>query len=123
MSNRIFNLQGEYDPILTQVSQGYSNAAFVGKYLFPGVPVRKETGKTPEFGKEHLKIHDSLRAIHAQPKQISPEDISFTDYELNEHVLEFPIDWREAQASKELMDIENYAARALTESPSTRKGI
>lgn len=116
MAERIFNLQGETDPILTQVAQGYSNNAFVGKYIFPGVSVSKETGKTPEFGKEHLRMHDSVRAIHAQPKQFSSDEIAFTEYKLSEHVLEFPIDWRESEASKEIMELETYAARALMES-------
>lgn len=114
--NRIFNLQGEYDPILTEIAQGYKNQAFIGDELFPVVEVEKEFGKTPRFGLENLRIYDSIRAIKAQPKQTELEDFSFSEYRLEEHSLELPIDWRESEASKELVRLESYAARVVMDS-------
>ena len=40
------------NPLLTEISRGYSNASLIGTKLFPIVTVDKEGGKIPQFTKE-----------------------------------------------------------------------
>ncbi|MEI8210231.1 MAG: major capsid protein [Methylococcales bacterium] len=50
------------DPILSNVAQGYSNADFVGKFLFPPVPVHTSGGQIIEFGREAFRLYQARRA-------------------------------------------------------------
>ncbi len=61
------------DPVLTEISRGYTNAALIGTNLFPVVSVTKEAGKIPQFNKEAFKIYNTERAIRAKSNRISPE--------------------------------------------------
>lgn len=83
------------DPVLTNLAIGYSNDQFVGDALMPFVLVDKEGGKIPVFGKEHFKLYATERALRAKSNRISPEDIGAIDIALDEHDLEYPIDYRE----------------------------
>ena len=71
---RLSNLR-VVDPVLTNLSVGYSNADLVGDVLFPFVPVDKEGGKIPKFGKEAFKIYNTERALRARSNRINPEDV------------------------------------------------
>lgn len=83
------------DPVLTNLATGYTNAQFVGDQLMPFVFVDKEGGKIPLFGKEHFKAYSTERALRAKSNRINPEDIGEMDVALDEHDLEYPIDYRE----------------------------
>ncbi len=83
------------DPVLTNLATGYTNEQFVGDQLMPFVLVDKEGGKIPLFGKEHFKIYLTERALRAKSNRINPEDIGSVDVALDEHDLEYPIDYRE----------------------------
>lgn len=83
------------DPVLTNLAIGYSNDQFVGDALMPFVLVDKEGGKIPVFGKEHFKLYATERALRAKSNRIAPEDIGAIDIALDEHDLEYPIDYRE----------------------------
>lgn len=83
------------DPVLTNLATGYSNEQFVGDLLMPFVLVDKEGGKIPLFGKEHFKVYATERALRAKSNRINPEDIGTVDVALDEHDLEYPIDYRE----------------------------
>lgn len=83
------------DPVLTNLAVGYTNAQLVGDQLMPFVLVDKEGGKIPLFGKEHFKIYNTERALRAKSNRINPEDIGGVDVALDEHDLEYPIDYRE----------------------------
>ena len=83
------------DPVLTNLATGYSNEQFVGDQLMPFVLVDKEGGKIPLFGKEHFKIYATERALRAKSNRINPQDIGTVDVALDEHDLEYPIDYRE----------------------------
>lgn len=50
------------DPILSNVARGYKNPRYVGKNLFPAVPVMTSGGTIIEFGKEAFKRYNSRRA-------------------------------------------------------------
>lgn len=83
------------DPVLTSLATGYTNEQFVGDQLMPFVLVDKEGGKIPLFGKEHFKVYATERALRAKSNRINPEDIGSVDVAMDEHDLEYPIDYRE----------------------------
>ena len=83
------------DPVLTNLATGYTNEQFVGDQMMPFVLVDKEGGKIPLFGKEHFKVYSTERALRAKSNRINPEDIGEVDVALDEHDLEYPIDYRE----------------------------
>ncbi|GKT22533.1 hypothetical protein [Acidovorax sp. SUPP3334] len=83
------------DPVLSALAIGYSNAAFVGDQLLPFVTLDKEGGKIPRFGKEAFKVYATERALRAKSNRINPEDLDGIDVSLDEHDLEYPIDYRE----------------------------
>jgi len=91
---RLSNLR-VVDPVLTSLATGYTNEQFVGDQLMPFVLVEKEGGKIPLFGKEHFKVYSTERALRAKSNRINPEDIGSLDVALDEHDLEYPIDYRE----------------------------
>lgn len=83
------------DPVLTNLATGYTNEALVGDRLMPFVLVDKEGGKIPLFGMEHFKVYNTERALRAKSNRINPADIGGVDVALDEHDLEYPIDYRE----------------------------
>lgn len=83
------------DPVLTNLATGYSNEQLVGDQLMPFVTVEKEGGKIPLFGKDHFKVYQTERALRAKSNRINPDDIGELDVTLDEHDLEYPIDYRE----------------------------
>lgn len=91
---RLSNLR-VVDPVLTGLAVGYTNEQLVGEQLMPFVYVDKEGGKIPLFGKEHFKVYSTERALRAKSNRINPEDIGGVDVALDEHDLEYPIDYRE----------------------------
>jgi hypothetical protein len=91
---RLSNLR-VVDPVLTNLATGYTNEQFVGSVLMPFVQVEKEGGKIPLFGKEHFKVYSTERALRAKSNRINPEDIGSVDVAMDEHDLEYPIDYRE----------------------------
>lgn len=91
---RLSNLR-VVDPVLTNLAIGYTNEQFVGDQLMPFVLVEKEGGKIPLFGKEHFKVYSTERALRAKSNRINPEDIGSVDVSMDEHDLEYPIDYRE----------------------------
>ena len=101
------------DPVLTTLARGYKNNELVGDKLFPFVPVDKEGGKIPEFGKEAFKIYNSKRAPRAKSNRMSPEGRTTIDFVLEEHDLEYPIDYREK--AEDLFDAERHATNVVTE--------
>lgn len=83
------------DPILTQLAQGYYNAELVCETLFPVVEVEKEGGKIPQFGRLAFRQQSTVRQVHGDSNRLTPEDVSVISVELEEHDVEYPIDYRE----------------------------
>lgn len=83
------------DPVLTNLATGYTNEALVGDRLMPFVLVDKEGGKIPLFGMDHFKVYNTERALRAKSNRINPADVGGVDVALDEHDLEYPIDYRE----------------------------
>ncbi|CBJ43007.1 hypothetical protein [Ralstonia solanacearum] len=109
---RLSNLR-VVDPVLTNLSIGYTNADLVGTVLFPYVPVDKEGGKIPKFGKEAFKIYNTERALRARSNRINPEDGDGVTISLDEHDLEYPIDYRESDEAA--FPLEAHATHVVTE--------
>ena len=101
------------DPVLTNLAIGYTNAALVAETLMPFVYTDKEGGKIPKFGKEAFKIYRTERALRAESNRMSPEDIGSVDVVLDEHDLEYPIDYREAAESA--FPLQRLAVNTVTE--------
>ena len=109
---RLSNLR-VVDPILTSLAIGYSNAQLVAEILMPFVYTDKEGGKIPKFGKEAFKLYQTERALRARSNRINPEDIGSVDVVLDEHDLEYPIDYREAAESA--FPLQRLAVNTVTE--------
>jgi hypothetical protein len=97
------------DPVLTNIARGYTNSAYVGTVLAPVVPVKKEAGKIPQFGKEAFKLYNTERAIRAKSNRLSPEGRTTIDFVLTEHDIEYPIDYREAE--EDIFNLQVYATQ------------
>jgi len=116
--SRLANLR-VVDPVLTQLAVGYSNAELIAEYLFPMVEVDKEAGKIPIFGKEKFRIYNTIRALRAKSNRIQPGDIDGKDIILDEHDLEFPIDYRED--SEAAFPLRAWATDVVTEGIQLRR--
>lgn len=101
------------DPVLTNLAVGYTNAQFVGSVLMPFVYLDKEGGKIPLFGKEHFKLYNTERALRAKSNRVNPEDIGSVDVAMDEHDLEYPIDYREDAESA--FPLQARATNTVTE--------
>ena len=101
------------DPVLSALAIGYSNAEFIGHHLLPFVEVEKEGGKIPKFGKDAFKVYKTERALRAASNRIDPEDPDDVTVALDEHDLEYPIDYREdAEAA---FPLQAHATYRVTE--------
>lgn len=116
--SRLSNLR-VVDPVLTQLARGYNPVGLVAEALFPFVPMEKEAGKVPAFGKEAFKIYSTERAIRASSNRINPEARTTVDVALTEHDLEYPVDYREEQ--EDLFPLEQYAMSVVVKAIQTRR--
>lgn len=101
------------DPVLTELSIGYSNDQFVADALLPWANVPKEGGKIPKFTKEAFRVRNTERALRAKSNRISPETLDSIDVILDEHDLEYPIDYREDAESA--FPLQSHATMVVTE--------
>lgn len=109
--DRLANLR-VVDPVLTELARGYENAEFVSELLFPVAPMSKEAGKIPQFGKEAFKVYNTERALRAKSNRVSPEGRTTIDVVLEEHDLEYPVDYREAE--EDMFNAEENATLVAT---------
>jgi hypothetical protein len=101
------------DPVLSTISQSYSNASMVADFLFPNVQVDKMKGKIPVFGKRAFQIMETDRAIRAQSNRISPEDITLEEFETIENDVEMAIDYLEEEEASDYFRYEQKVAKDL----------
>jgi len=101
------------DPVLSALAIGYSNAEFIGHHLLPFVEVEKEGGKVPKFGKDAFKVYNTERALRAASNRIVPEEPDDIAVILDEHDLEYPIDYRED--SEAAFPLQAHATTRVTE--------
>lgn len=92
------------DAILSNISQKFSNAAFVGLQMLPVVQVKKESDKYYKYNSkaDRFRVPDTLRAPKTESKQVDWKVTTGT-YQCEEHALSDLIDDREkANADKPL---------------------
>lgn len=94
-SQQILNNKRIQDPVLTNLAQGYYNNELVCEVLFPVVEIDKEGGKVPKFGRQAFTQPHTVREIRGASNRLTPEDIEVIDVQLEEHDIEYPIDYRE----------------------------
>ena len=84
------------DAILSNISQKYSNAAYVGLQLLPVVPVKKESDKYYKYNSkaDRFRIPQTLRAPKTESKTVDWKVTTGT-YQCEEHALNDLIDDRE----------------------------
>jgi hypothetical protein len=108
------------DPVLTQIARGYTNPELIADALFPVVGnLAKESGKYPQFGKEAFKIYATERALRARSNRINPEGITVLDFVMDEHDLEYPIDYREDQEA--VFPLQAHATNTVTRAIQLRR--
>lgn len=95
------------DPILTQLAHGYYNDSLICESLFPIVEMPKEGGKIPTFGRLAFRNISTVRQLHGDSNRLTPEDVQAISVELDEHDIEYPIDYREANEAS--YDLKSYA--------------
>ena len=83
------------DPVLTNLAQGYHNLELVGEVLMPTVEIDKEAGKIPKFGRLAFRLPSTVRNLRGTSNRLDPEDITAIDVALEEHDVEYAIDYRE----------------------------
>lgn len=115
---RLSNLR-VVDPVLSTLSIGYSNDAYIADQVMPVAEVMSEAGRIPKFGMEAFRIYSTERALRAASNRIAPEDIGKVDVVLDEHELEYPMDYREDDESA--FDLEAHAAHRATEGVILRR--
>ncbi|HGO5818024.1 TPA: major capsid protein [Mannheimia haemolytica] len=83
------------DPVLTELAQGYHNNELVAETLMPTVEIEKEAGKIPTFGRLAFRLPSTVRNLRGSSNRLDPEDIGAIDVALEEHDVEYAIDYRE----------------------------
>nr|WP_314740889.1 inorganic pyrophosphatase [uncultured Haemophilus sp.] len=83
------------DPVLTNLAQGYHNLELVSEVLMPTVEIDKEAGKIPKFGRLAFRLPSTVRNLRGTSNRLDPEDITAIDVALEEHDVEYAIDYRE----------------------------
>lgn len=83
------------DPVLTELAQGYHNNELIGEVLMPTVEIDKEAGKIPTFGRLAFRLPSTVRNLRGSSNRLDPEDIGAIDVALEEHDVEYAIDYRE----------------------------
>ena len=83
------------DPVLTKLAQGHHNLELIGEVLMPTVEIDKEAGKIPKFGRLAFRLPSTVRNLRGTSNRLDPEDITAIDVALEEHDVEYAIDYRE----------------------------
>ncbi|MBF0752233.1 MULTISPECIES: inorganic pyrophosphatase [unclassified Pasteurella] len=83
------------DPVLTNLAQGYHNLELICETLMPVVEIDKEAGKIPKFGRLAFRLPSTVRNLRGSSNRLDPEDITAIDVALEEHDVEYAIDYRE----------------------------
>lgn len=114
MSIRLDNLR-IVDPVLSTLTQVYSNNTYVGEKLFPLVKVNKTKGKIPVFGKDAFFIRDTKRALRANSNRIPTTDFELVDYQTKEYDVEMSIDYIEEKEANSSLQYQKHISRELSD--------
>lgn len=114
MSMRLDNLR-LVDPVLTTLTQAYTNNTFIGDKLFPTVKVQNTKGKIPQFGKDAFLVRDTNRALRANSNRIPTTDFELIEYQTREYDVEMSLDYLEEQEANSNLKYEQHISRELTD--------
>jgi len=110
-----------YDPVLSQVALGYTNAQLIGGQLFPTLPNMKRGGQIVSFGKEAFKIYNTLRATRAKAVRADWALLSPVILALEDHALEVPVDDSEIEEAIDPIVPESAATIIAQEAIAVEK--
>jgi hypothetical protein len=103
------------DQILTQISLGFPNNAFVGEALFPVVGVKKQADKYYVFGREAWLAETSdYRAPGTEANEIPGYTVSQDTYYAQEHALQMAIPDEERENVDSAFTPDRDATELLT---------
>lgn len=85
------------DPVLTELSTGFTPPGYIGTEIFQEVEVLKEGGQIPQFGKQAFREYGTKRSIRAGSNRRNPDGMEPISFKLAEHDIEAPIDYREQE--------------------------
>jgi hypothetical protein len=81
------------DPILTDVSIGYQNAAYIAELLLPTRPVKDQSGKHFIYDKGKFRSEDPMRGPGARSREVTHNISTGLTYFCEDHALkEFVVD-------------------------------
>jgi hypothetical protein len=75
------------DPVLTNVSIGYQNSAYIAELLYPALPVAKQSGKHFIYDKGKFRNNDNLRGTGAASKEVTLNLTTGVPYFCEDHAL------------------------------------
>ena len=75
------------DPILTNVSIGYKNAAYIADQVFPAVPVALQSAKHFVYNRGHLRLENTVRSAGAGAKEVTHTFTVSDPYFCEDHAL------------------------------------
>ena len=111
MSAHLRNLR-QIDPVLTNLSVGYRQSAFIGEQIFPVVFSEKEGFKVPVFGKASFVEYETERAVGAESNIITLDSANSLPVVLEEHDLAAGVDYRAQNES--MFDEKAKATRRVS---------
>ncbi len=119
MADRLAGLR-LVDPALTNLARGYRNGQMVAEELFPIVGnLEKEAGVYPQFSKEAFYLYATERGIRANSNRVNPAGITPLTYNMTEHDLEYPIDYREDEEA--IFPLQAHATNVVTSAIQLRR--
>ena len=115
--SRLESLRAGVDPVLTEISQGYSNPAFVGTKILPIVKVAKKSGKYIKFGRDNFFVPDDsiIRGIRAGTQTRYPVEISTGTFNCLRYSIKDGADDAELEEAQEVFDLEQDIVRGIQE--------
>lgn len=110
-----------YDPVLSNIAQGYRNNEFVGNALFPVVPVGQRGGRIISFGREDFQLYATARAPGSNTKRIQV-GYSGAPFTLEQHALEgfVPFELQDEASAVPGIDLARRSVNAVQNIIDTR---
>jgi hypothetical protein len=75
------------DPILTDVSLGYKNEAYISELLLPTLPVKFQSGKHFVYDKGKFRSEDNMRGMGSRSKEVTHNISTGLTYFCEDHAL------------------------------------
>jgi hypothetical protein len=76
------------DKLLTNASSAYIPEGYISELLLPFIGVKQTTGKLAKYGKQHLRIENSVKGGKGRYRQVESIVRTTTSYEIEGHGLQ-----------------------------------